>query len=298
MSLEAALDLPPIPPQTTGQLVEGMDIGEYHDHPAIGASSLKYFLKCPEAYRYEMLDPERAEERKEEKMHFIIGTAFHTLCLEPKLFEQRFHIIGDELRKDERTAAYKQEIALANGREILKAKEISDVKKMAKAVGRNTEAMAYLKKPGIIEASLFWTDPLTGLECRARPDLILPDDDIIINFKSAADASEEAFSKQVWNLGYDIGVDHYAEGYYHVFGRSLKSYIYIVAEKSAPFLTAVYPASEATQIAGQIRRRKLMDTLSHCLKNNYWPGLNDGKAKPINIPGWASKSLENQGATQ
>ncbi len=278
----------------TAQIIHDMDIEEYHDHPAASASGLKMFLKCPEVYRYEMLDPERAEEREVEKKTFVIGSAFHTLCLEPDLFKNRFHIIGDDVRKDERTAAYKAEIAKADGRTILKEKEIADVRGMAKAVSRNPEAMKYLVKPGHIEASLFWDDPETGVQCRARPDLILPDDDTIINFKSAADASYDAFERSLWSMAYDIAIDHYGAGYYHCFGRPMKRYVFIVAEKNAPFLTAVYPASEALQIAGQMRCRELLNIYANCLKTTTWPGLNGGHEKEIGLPAWANKKLEQQ----
>ena len=45
------------------------------------------------------------------------------------------------------------------------------------------------------EVTLKWEDPETGLTCRARPDLLVPDDRFVIDIKTCRDARIHAFNR-------------------------------------------------------------------------------------------------------
>lgn len=274
-----------------------MDIYEYHAHPAISNSGLSLIAKCPRYYQYEKYESD-PEEREEKKRHFVIGTAYHALLMEKELFKQRFFIwSGAPKNTKEGKADYAQAEIEAAGRILLKQQEMDEVIALAQATVADKSALRYIGMDGgVVEASIFWDDPVNGVQCRCRPDLIFPDLDIIVDFKTVADASEEAFGRAIFNYGYDRQAYFYSKGYEAATGRQVKKFVFITPEKKPPYLVGVYPISEVALLSGQMRTEKLLENYADCLKSNIWPGLNEGQEKEISIPSWAAYRMEQQGS--
>jgi len=145
-----------------------------------------------------------------------------------------------------------------------------------------------------VESSVIWTDDVYDIQCRMRTDLLFPDHDIVVDFKSVADASPEAFERSVYNFGYDRQGYFYGKGYYALTGREVKKFVLICCEKKAPFLTGVYVLSEVALMSGKMRVEKLLETYADCYKRDYWPSYNDNKEVEISIPGWAAYRMEHE----
>ncbi|NBO40554.1 MAG: hypothetical protein EBU92_03265, partial [Betaproteobacteria bacterium] len=62
------------------------------------------------------------------------------------------------------------------------------------AIANHAGACTLLDGDIAIENSMFWTDQETGIECRARPDIIRPDG-LIVDLKTTQDAGASAFAK-------------------------------------------------------------------------------------------------------
>jgi hypothetical protein len=287
-------------------LIEDMTIEDYHDlgnfkkHGKNGIVSKTILgeMKCPALVHWRFF--EGGDEG--DKDHFNVGNAVHTMALEPLLFEERFHIIPEGIKRDKRTEKYKAIIEEAEGRKLITFNDHIKIKGMAKSLTRNRKAMALLDAPGKIEPSIIWTDPITGLRCRTRPDL-LRDDGLIVNLKTAASAEPFAFRKAAFDNHYDMGAAMESEGYRQLMGKDPDNYVLLVIEKDEPYIVEAYDAfrpwdpddmSKTTyHDAGAFRYRVALDKFAECLKSGDWPGYND-KIMPMGVPGYAMKQLEQK----
>lgn len=143
---------------------------EYHaDRTSLSSSGARKLLppSCPALFRWEQDHPQPP------KKTFEIGTAAHQMVLGagPEL------VVVDRERWD--TNAVKAEVAAIRetGAVPLKPSQYAEIKAMAAALRAHPLAAALLDPEyGKPEQSLFWRDPETGVNCRARLDW-LPDSD-------------------------------------------------------------------------------------------------------------------------
>lgn len=283
-------------------IIRDLDIADYHAHPAISNSGLGLIEKAPRYYQHAM-----EEKDDDNKRHFVVGGALHTLLLERNLFIDRYHALPETyvddkgevktFRADPRMKVYKEEIAKAGERKVLTSAEFSEVLAYADAVINDRAALEYISKPGIIEASIFWRDEDHDVDCRCRPDLIIQEDDgdILVDFKTTANASKDAFEGSIYAYGYDRQAYFYIKGYEYVTKRKVKKFVFIAVEKKAPYLTGVYPIDQVALMSGQMRTEHLLGVYADCKKRNFWPGLNEGKEVEASIPGWAAYKMEMEG---
>jgi len=150
----------------------------------------------------------------------------------------------------------------------------------------NHAGAARILKDGEAETSLFWTDEYTGLQCRIRPDWMF--DRGIADLKSCITASKDGFSKAVANLGYDVQAAFYIDGMKAVTGKSVNFY-FIAVEKTAPFSTACYMASQEMVEVGRAKYRGALELLKWCQENSRFPGYQpSGEIESIDLPRWAA----------
>ena len=132
---------------------------EYHAHSGISKSSLDLIHRSPAHYLASKSMP------REETPAMKLGTAFHTLVLEPARFVAEY----DFIEGDRRTKAVKDAIkdAEAAGKVILTKDEFDEVSGMRDSVFKNRIA-ATLLDGATIEHSVF--SELDGVRVKCRPD--------------------------------------------------------------------------------------------------------------------------------
>jgi len=139
---------------------------------------------------------------------------------------------------------------------------------------------------GEAESSLYWTDEITGLKCRIRPDWLF--DGGMADLKSCVSASKADFAKAVANLGYDIEAAFYIDGMKAVTGKSV-DFFFIAVEKTAPCTTACYKASQEMIEVGRAKYRGGLELLKWCQENKQYPGYQpNGEIETIDLPRWAA----------
>ncbi len=82
------------------------------------------------------------------------------------------------------------------------------------------------------EAS-FYAKHSNGLYLKARPDMIAKDRSFILDVKSTSDIS--TFEKQIFNLGYDVRLIHYAETIKALEGVEIPEIYFFAIESKAPY---------------------------------------------------------------
>lgn len=276
---------------TAPEIIYDMPIEDYHAHPAISKSGLDLVNRSPRHYQYERLE----STEKKDRTHFAVGKAFHTLVLEPHLAEQSIVVRPSEwpTKKDcgilieDQKAAF---AALHADKIIISAADKEMVARMADGVRSHPAANVVLAGNGKPEVSVFWTDPATGVRCRARFDW-LREDGLIVDLKSARNANPVWFESDAYKHRYHVQDAFYSEAYRQVFGFEPKGFVFVAAEKEEPFLSGVFYATEEHMELGTLEYRKDLETYAKCLETGVWHGYPD-TIMPLNLPGYALRKLQ------
>ena len=250
-----------------------MDIAEYHAHPALGSSRLRELLKSPAHFK--------ANLRRETEA-LALGSLVHTLVLEPHAFPERYVVVPKINGATKEGKA--QKAALANETRIVVNGEV-----MAEASACATSIMGHRVYQQIrdaqVEHTVFWTDAETGIECKARFDVLGP---LLVDLKTTRDASPRGFQRAIATYGYHIQAAHYMAGAI-ANGMEPRGFLFACVETSAPYLAAGYLMGNPTLEQGERERREALTTYAQCLRDDRWPGYNDDRIEVIDLPEWAWK---------
>lgn len=230
-----------------------MNNAEYHASPAVSNSKLSRFIESPRLMN--------TPRKKTPSLRW--GSLVHTIILEPQLINGDWAIMPEGLDKGKGAKAREEEFLLANeGKEIVAYDEYVQLCNIAKAVQEDAEASALLSGEGVNEASFFWTDPITGIEMRCRPDR-LRDDGLIVDAKTTPSIEHFAFRRSCWEFGYDRQSGMYTDGVEIATGRKPTGFAFIAIEgKEAPeIFVQVFVMTEADINTGRVRYRKALDLM-------------------------------------
>lgn len=262
------------------QGVATLDNAAYHAHPAISKSHLDKVAKSPAHYWAHYLDPLRQPQEPTQAM--ILGTALHTAVLEPHLWQEQFAVppqafdrrtkVGKEL-----AAAFEAE---AQGKTVLSPDDAERIQRMAAAVHQHPASSFLLELPGVREASYFWTDEATGLECKCRPDWHSLDRRLLVDVKTTEDASPRGFAMSCAKFRYHVQAHWYQRPFLEA-----EQFLFIAVEKQPPYLVAVYAATPAMVAAGARAAERDLQLLAQCRAADRWPGYSD-EIQPLDLPAW------------
>jgi len=281
----------------TASLIEKMSNEEYHSRPEFSSSQLKDMLRSSaHFYSNNILK----EVERETKAAMSFGTLAHTLFLEPEQFEHEF-IIAPKF--DRRTKAGKEE-ALAwehanQGKILVDAEQVEGAKRIVANLQKLSSYADMQNNYGMAEASIFFTDPIYGLELRIRPDWhIAPckafPNGLILDLKTTTDARAHAFSKKCSDFGYDLSAVMYREGFQQYYQTEDKPpFILLVAESSIPYNVKQYKAADLFLSVGESRYNKAKELLAESLLINEWDGYSL-EMEDLFLPQYMTKqALEN-----
>jgi len=265
-------------------LHRGISADDYFAWDAVNASLLKPFTKSAAHVRQAMIEP-RVETDAQ-----ALGQATHTAILEPSDYEARFITAPFEnrrrLKRDE--AEWQAFDEAARGKTVLRPSEdamVTALSVSARDHHRHPLAASLLATPGLTEASALWIDPATELRCKGRMDKIVPRGKrtLVVDVKTTVDASPRAFSRDIAKFGYHIQAAYYIDGLYRLH-PALRSFVFIVIEKSPPYCVAVYEIDDATLTLGRNLYQQYLSRFKACLDADNWPGYPNAR---LSVPSWA-----------
>lgn len=262
---------------------EGIPAELYHrkELGVVNCGSLKELAKTPAHYRAWLADTEQHDTPT-----LVFGRALHALVLEPALFAQEW--AQQPAFGDLRTKAGKAEReawqAANEGVETVSVDDWTKLHAMRDAVMAHPIAGKFFTG-GRSETTTIWTDPRTGLLCKARQDYRRDDLVMIGDLKSTEDASPRAFARSIVNFRYHVQHAHYTDGDRVLSGEAPR-FLFCAVEKSAPYAVGVYMLDADAEGRGHELRDREMDTLNVCLQGDEWPSY-PPVVNTLSLPGWA-----------
>ena len=261
------------------KLLYDLSDDDYFAAPRASNSLLGALRKSPAHLQHALAHP------SEPTPAMRLGTAFHVATLEPRSFDENW-ARGSELSgrtKEGKTAKAELEERY-DADKILRPDDYDTVCAMRDEVLAHPVAGELLQGVAT-EAAAFWTDPATGIECKAKIDGLSTDGDYLIDLKSTVDASPEHMAKAIYNFGYYRQAAHYLSPF-----EDRDRFLIIACEKKPPFALAVYEVSPEAIRRGAIEVRSLLFDWARCIDDfghdAQWPSYPE-EIMEIDLPAWA-----------
>lgn len=261
----------------------------YHAHPALSSTGARLLLRSPRKYLYEQEHP------RPDTQALDVGSAAHAKVLGVgagiATYPPEHLTPSGNVSTKAATVAWATEQRAA-GLIPVSPNDVAAIDAMAEAVLAHPTARRLLEAEGQSEVSVFWTDPDTGVRCRARFDR-LPDSDTItaggrpigLDLKTARDASRSGFRRAVAEHGYHVQQEFYRDGYEIATGLR-PAFVFVAVEKEPPYLVAVHQLDTQASKWGKRRAELARQILRDCLDAGVWPGYSDD-INLISLPKYA-----------
>lgn len=260
----------------TPQVITGLPFDDYKRLDAINASALKLIERSPAHYWQSRQTPREATPAQ------ALGTLAHLLILEPER-EGEIAIAPDV---DRRTKAGKEEwaafLAESNGRQTATADQFDAARRMRDAVQAQPFARALLAG-GEPEVTLLWQQDGTPIKCRL--DWLCRSHDVVLDLKTASDASAVEFARASGRYAYHLQAALYTDAA-AACGLGERAFVFLVVESEPPHGVALYQLDEDAMRAGSVRYRQALERYRECLARNDWPGY-PPEVQPLTLPKWA-----------
>lgn len=256
---------------------------DYLSIQRLNNTDLKYIGISPAHYEHN-----QTEKRKDTEA-LRRGRAVSLAIFEPERFRTSFTVYEDRKAGKEWE---KFKAAQAPGVEILKEKEYSLAKALAKAVLSSEMARPYVTG-GKGEVSICWTHqtPTIGgvegyeVQCKGRLDFVPANVFALSDVKTTRSAEPEAFGRQVINLGYHVAGAWYVDAWKKLTGEK-RPFYFVAVEATAPHVVQVYRLTDRQEEIGREIYRQRLDRLDLCRKESRWPGYAEA-VMDLPIPKWA-----------
>lgn len=246
-------------------VIRGMGEAEYHAHPALSSTQAKLLLDSPAMYDWVVRQRHRTE-----KAVFDFGSAVHAEVLGTGYGIEE--IPFDSFRSKDAQAAGKA--AREAGLIPILEKDMVEVHATAQAVLAHPTARALLERDGDAEASLFATDPVTGVDIRCRFDWLPADRRVAVDLKTARKGHAKAhkFANSVSDYGYDLSWAWYTY-VAELAGEQVADMAFLVVETEPPFHVATYILDRDFKEIGAAKAARARRIFARCMETGEWPGL-------------------------
>lgn len=244
---------------------------EYRDSTGLSQSMLKHFSVSPAHYLAE------TETKSEPTKAMILGTAFHANMLD----DEPSDIYAVKRKVDGRSKEgrlYNEEFALENaGKIIIDSDEHSRIISMADSVMGHPFAGELMQKLTHKEFAVY--GDFKGVRLKGKIDGYIEQGGIIIDLKTAEDASPKGFKKAIFDCQYNLQVAHYTWLMLNA-GKPVNCFYFIAVEKQAPYAVGVYKMSPISVMQSMSTWENLIDRFKICQETGNYPAYSDN---PVEI---------------
>ena len=250
-----------------------------------------------------------------------VGRAAHMAVLEGELFSVRY---GEKTQcaaftgKDERgrnqgsillesgqvvCKTHLREQPINSAIELLAPGEYAMCTAMRSKVASKIRASGLIAGHGEFELSIVWDEHVTirlggakvvvKVRCKARIDRFTAlDGGTMVDLKTTMDASEQAFTRSIFDYSYDMQGGFYMRGG-RLSGLPARHYVIMACEKEPPFEVEVFRLLDASLDAGEQLAMVLLRKYARCQHTGVWGGYPD-RVLDVALPdwGWAKRDEE------
>lgn len=331
-----------------GNIISGMPEADYFALPRLSQSAIKKILHSPAHYKHaqdkesaamkqgSLIDVALTEPERLDTDYYIVVDDFRIASapntidppsdpmtlndiarLYPERLDTDFFVVPDSFRMDKRSQAYKDALMEANGRELVKKKDMDhalDIRAFIKSANgrilvKQADMDAALRVRDTVQSHpiaqqllenvvsqqvALWTEQTDygPVDMKARIDWANPDMNVLIDLKSTDDA--RAFPKKASNFGYHIQDACYRHGWQEAGGWPVDAFVFVVVEREIPHGIKLYELNQRARDLGWRQYRRGVETYAKCKQNDNWYCY-DPMIDEVDLPGWSYYEDEQNG---
>lgn len=268
----------------------GISIQDYHANKThISSTSIKMVKKSLSLWKWMQTHP------TETKLHFDFGNAFEVALLDWPNFDKTVSILQTENWIAKANEGREKPYVSPKQSKVYQAEEEKFLKENAGKyiipdVGEQSfETLAYMlescKKDAVIQklisnteyqVSLFWTDELTGINLKTRPDICKRKKNVIVNLKTTNDGSPAEFSRELAKYDYPLQAAIEIRGCIESgLMPQVDNYFWLVVEKQPPYNATLYEFDKSDQLASFDELDFLIRKIIRAREEGLYPGYGD-----------------------
>jgi len=226
----------------------------------------------------------------------VLGSAIHTIILEPHLFDQEF--ISTESKppnKGEGAKARREDWECRNAHKTQLKPEILEQVCSARDAFYEHPVASHLLEGAHIENSFIWQDPQFGILCKTRPDFIRIDRRTAYDLKTIEDCSDnEEVSRYILKFGCHI------QGAMGLFGINqwlpkefqIHSWTLVFIEKKPPYGIRFIELDETSLEIGWNVYETALETLNRYRQEHEEMGYSS-EVETLGLPYWYVRKFYN-----
>lgn len=227
--------------------------------------------------------------------HFDFGNAFELALMDSVEFERCVGVMpvedfilksktadGKDAKNPKATKAYKdlesEWLAANEGKYVIQDRGPESIETIHYMVDscKQDPVISKLIEHTQYQLSLFWEDPQTGLRMKTRPDVCKVNKNVVLNIKTAEDASPRAFSQALAKYDYPLQACFEIQGCIQSgLMPSVDTYFWLVVEKSAPYNAVLYEFDQADIQSCMIELDFFKQKIADAQASGVWPGYSD-----------------------
>jgi hypothetical protein len=248
---------------------------------------------CPAYFKWCEDNPQEPSD------DMVLGSAFHKIVLEPETFDKEFMIMPHfDRRTKEGRLGYENLMNRVQGEciTLITKEQYDTICGMRDSIMSNPYARKLIN--GNIEQSMYFTDDLTKVACKCRPDVWrkVADRVVITDLKSTKSVMPNDFMRDCVKYHYDLQTAMYRDGASKVLGvpKDNIDFVFIAVEKKPPYLLNIMQADTYVIQKGEADFREYIGTYKECLETQNFYSFN-GKDNIINnlsLPSYLLKDKE------
>lgn len=290
---------------------------DYHSGPGVSKSNLDMIHVSPALLEWSR----RAPIDEDAKAAVNIGTAFHSMLLEPEQFASDYVaelkpdanalVTVDQIKSymDKAGIAYTKSASKGAltatlldadpdapvadalyaewergiaGRVVLSLAEARKLDLMRDSVMAHPVARKLIEAQGHIEECHYWHDPETGELCRSRMDKRIPNLSVILDVKTTGDMAR--FANSIVDYRYHVQDAFYGDGHTLTVGERNRSFVFLAVSTTRDrcrYEARLFALGSDDVELGRKEYRKDLEVYAKCRQTGIWPGI-----EPISLPGW------------
>jgi hypothetical protein len=284
-----------------------LTIEQYHALEPVSKSQLDDLNTSPLHFYAWHRDPQRPP--RGERAGQLEGNLAHCAVLEPEDFSNRYVVTPSEAPRYPTAAQWNAKKpspdsvasmewwtefnAENEGKRVITLDQYEVAMRQADSIRALPEIQQFLVS-GKAEVSAFWTDPMTDVKCRCRPDFVhslSASSVVLLDVKTFSSAAPEEFRRQCARKRYHVQDTFYSQGFSAAAGVNVEKFIFVVVETEWPYAAASYTLGNESREEGYLECHRLLDLYEECVRTKKWPGYAD-KTTQIDLPPYAFTSQE------
>ncbi len=258
----------------------------YHALDRLSSHRLQLFQRSPAHYRQGVSNPAPATPAQ------AFGELLHLAVLEPDRFAAEVVVT----EAGTRTKAYAELVERHGAARVASSEAHADLLAMREALARHPAAARLLADAPHRELTVVFeqeavcddTGECVAVASKSRLDVFCADSNLIVDVKSARDASARAFGRAAHDYGYPLQGAFYARAAEAATGIPALQFevVFVVVEKEPPYAVGVYAMDTLQRARALAEVERLVAAFARCQRDDCWPAYSES-IEPLNLPPWA-----------